>query len=106
MEKFTSGYKLNASGDFLTRYANLRKATKVANSHNEKAEFDVGYKKGTLRLAIASKFLKLAKCGCDRYVEEDAPHIVWAKDGDSIIRVEDDLSWVDEFLEGENNATN
>jgi len=100
MKSYVSGFNNPSSGKFLTRYAKAKQEEKAAAGYNEKEEFKAGYKKGTLRLAVANKFMRLANCGCDRYLEEEK-QIVWAKEGDSIVRLDDDLSWVDKFLEEE-----
>lgn len=101
MDKYiNSGGKYNADSKFMTRYANL-KASEEATSRefNAKEEFKVGYKAGNLRVCVASRFMSLKNCGLDTYLENETNN-VWKKEGDRIIRVTDDLSWVDEFLNG------
>jgi len=103
MNKHVNGFQISPSGEFLTRYAKKKKSDELSSAHNAEEEFKAGYKKGNLRLATASKFMKLTQCGLDRYL--DSSHVVWAREGDSIIRLDDDLSWVDKFLEDESNET-
>jgi hypothetical protein len=91
-----------SSGKFLTRYASTIESKNKLNDCNATTEFDLGYRKGSLRFAVANRFMKLSHCGLDHYLDTDSG-IVWKREGDSIIRVESDLSWIDELLATEGN---
>lgn len=97
MKKYINGYSNEGSGKFLARFASLQKSEEVTKGVAEKEEFASGYKAGKLRYAVASKYLNLKSCGLNSYTE-DGLSIVWNRDGDSIVRVDSDLSWVDDIL--------
>lgn len=87
----------DAPSKFLVRMAENQKSEALMKTASEKEEFESSYRKGKMRYAVASKFLPLTSRGLNTYTEGDL-NIVWVRDGDSICRVENDLSWVDEFL--------
>lgn len=90
--------KYQPNSKFMNKYASLKQAEDtVSREMLEKEQFKVDYKKGNVRTASANKFMSLKSCGLGMYVDEDT-HMIWKKEGDRIVRVEDDLSWVDEFL--------
>lgn len=99
------GQKYQPKGGFFERYAKLVQDKQDANQINEKAEFEAGYRKGSLRFATASKYLKLSHAGLDNYVEacDNGLHIVWERRGDQIVRTDNDTNWIDELLEQEGN---
>lgn len=101
MRYVNEGSKYSPNSNFMNRYASQKAAEEVVNEKfAEKEEFKAGYKSGTLRVATANKFMSLKNCGLDRYLEEDT-NTIWKKEGDRIVRIADDLSWVDEFLKEE-----
>lgn len=98
MQKYISGFKNNSDSGFAARYAQRQTAENTVNKELlEKEQFKVGFEKGEINYVTAKKFMKIASCGCDRYLDEDS-NTIWKKEGDKIIRINDDLSWVDEFL--------
>ncbi|MEK6884928.1 MAG: hypothetical protein AABY22_35180 [Nanoarchaeota archaeon] len=102
MKNYVSNYKVsgNANSSSFKRFAQSIESEKNTKVHNEKPEFDGGYAKGVIKFAVANKFMKLGSCGLDTYASDDG--FFWKLDGDSIYRVESDLSWVDSFLEEKN----
>lgn len=85
---------------FAARYATLMKEKELTAQSSDKESFEKGYKKGSLRLATATRYMKLVNCGVDRFIEAQT-NVVWAKEGENIIRVDSDLDWVDELLKQE-----
>lgn len=107
MNSYISGYKVSNKSDSgsLKRFAQAMKSDAIVKGASEKEEFGSGYNKGVLRFAVANKFMRLSACGLDTYMS-DGDGLFWKRDGDSIYRVESDLSWVDEFLNNEGNNEN
>lgn len=95
--KFVSLYKNKPTNSFITRYASTLEKKQELNSYNSKNEFELGYKEGKLKYIMACKYMKLTDCGLNRFVEASS-NSFWKKEGDEIIRVENNLSWVDDFL--------
>lgn len=84
----------------MKRYAqNLEEKNKSAEI-NDKAEFEAGLVKGSLRFALAGKFMSLRSCGLNHYLDDERM-IVWERQGDQIIRTENDTNWIDELLDQE-----
>jgi hypothetical protein len=95
--KFISCYKNQPDGKFITRYAVHLEKKQELDSFKAKSEFDVGYREGKVKYALACKYMRLNDCGLNRFVEA-SNNTFWTKQGDEIIRVENDLNWVDDFL--------
>lgn len=93
MANYVDGYRQEASGKFLQRYATASKHSEIS----EKDEFMRQYKKGTVHMSLASRYMNLKPCGLDLFVEADKK-IVWSLDADSIVRQKVDLDWIDEEL--------
>jgi hypothetical protein len=87
------------SSDSFGRYATAQKTKEILSKSSELAEFQDGYKKGSLKYAIASKYMNLKYCGMDRYLEKDQ-NTVWALNDNTICRLDIDLSWIDELEKG------
>lgn len=83
------------------RYAQLCSDKRQVDEQKKEADFSEGYRKGCLRLAVASKHLNMIDCGLDRFVEA-GNNAVWQRDGDNIVRVDNNLDWIDDILKEEN----
>lgn len=97
-----SGEKYSGKSSFAERFAKHLSDKELTKSHDETSEFSVGYSRGKLRVAVASKHLNLVYAGQDRYVEDkNGLSVVWEREGDQIVRVDSDTSWIDELLNTE-----
>lgn len=83
---------------FMERYASTMHEKAETKKIDDKSEFEVDYKKGSVRIASAQKYMNLIDAGLDMYVEGEL-EVVWKKENDRIVRVSNDLSWVDKLLE-------
>lgn len=97
-----SGFKYNPSGEFFKRYVQASNTKSEIAKSTEKEEFDKGYKAGTLKFACIDKFMSMRSCGLDRFLDEKTG-CIWERNGDQIIRVENDTSWIDNLLDTEGN---
>ena len=98
MSKFIHLYKNKPSDTkFFNRYAASVNTDDSLKEYNIKSEFETSYKKGSVKLDLASKYMKLVDCGLNRYVEASS-NSFWAKEGEQIVRVSNNLDWVDEYL--------
>ncbi len=88
-----------SNSSFLVRFASLNQDKEILSQQTEKESFSNGYKAGMLKVAHMNK-LNLTPCGLERYVEASNNNI-WKRDGDNIIRVDQDLDWIDEILQDE-----
>ncbi len=90
---------------FSTRYAKAVQEKAESRAENEKAEFDAGYRSGKLRYAVASRHMNFKSAGLDRYLEnkDDGLSVIWKREGDQIIRLDSDTSWIDDLLKLEGN---
>lgn len=96
-------YKENKEpSKFLARFANLSIDKESLKNLNDKEDFKKSYRAGRIAFASAQKHMTLKSCGLDRFIEANTD-IVWSKEGDNIIRVDNDLDWVTSFLEQEGN---
>jgi hypothetical protein len=91
--------KYTKPSGFMERYASSLQEKQEKAKINEKDEFDVDYKKGSVRIACAQKFMNLHTAGLDMFVDDLS--VVWKKEGDRIVRQDNDLSWVDKLLSEE-----
>ena len=82
---------------FSVRYAKVIEEKNEKIVISSKTEFENGVKAGKMRYTTASKYMKLVNCGLDRFIEANT-NVVWAKEGDNIVRLESNLEWVDELL--------
>lgn len=94
--------KYTKSDSFAQRYAANMTTKNEAKIVNDKAEFEVDYAKGSVRIASAQKYMSLRTAGLDMFLEGDLS-VVWKKEGDRIIRLDNDLSWVEQLLNEEGN---
>ena len=85
---------------FLTRFSAVTEAKESLKTLNIKDEFNKGYKAGKVVFASAQKYMSLINCGLDHFIEANTD-VVWTKEGDNIVRVDNDLNWVNQFLEQE-----
>lgn len=96
MPSYVDGYKQEASGKFLQRYATASKISEIS----EKDEFNSQYKKGTVHMRLASRYMVLKPCGLNLYIEADKK-VVWSRNDDSIVRQNVDLDWLEELFEND-----
>ncbi len=98
-------YRSTSSGNFMQRYAKAHEDKQASEALNSEQDFQAGYRAGSLRLGVASKNLNLKFAGLDRYLEakNDGLSVIWRREGDQIIRLDNDTSWIDELLQIEGN---
>lgn len=102
MERYAGKHYSETKKDskFLTRFASQIESKESFKGINSKDDFTKSYKTGRMAYAVAQKYMNIKTCGLDRYIEEGT-NIVWAREGDNIIRLDNDLDWVDTFLKQE-----
>lgn len=98
MKTYIQGFKQHPNSSSLDRYIVSKRQATLLSTKSERSEFEIGLKKGELPLSLAKKYMKLVNCGHGAYVQDSDLDIVWIKEGDKIVRSEQDLSWVDELL--------